>query len=246
MESALEVRELTRHFGAVRAVDGINITLQEGEIVGMIGSNGAGKTTLLNVITGYVRPSGGYVNFRGQDIIGMPPRAITRLGIARTFQIPQLFTALTVMEHALIALVSHERKGLRITSRLREHRRIEKATEKLKLLGLDQLANRPVGELPEGSRKLLDIALALILEPGILLMDEPTAGVSEKDKHTVMQTIISALKSQGTTGVFIEHDMDVIRNYSDRVLVLDHGRVIADAEVEQVLADPEVRKIVLA
>ncbi|NOZ27590.1 MAG: ABC transporter ATP-binding protein [Chloroflexi bacterium] len=233
----LEAVGLTRTFGQVVAADGIDLRITAGERVGVVGPNGAGKTTLLNLITGYVRPQRGRIRYLGRDITGLPPRAITRLGIARSFQIPQLYTGLSVVENVLIALAAREGRGLDPWRPLRQDALISEALAILGPFGIRDYADQPVVALPEGGRKLLDIALAFALRPRLLLMDEPTSGVSMRDKFGVMDTLMGVLQSAGVTTLFVEHDMEVIRRYAGRVLVLHQGRIIADGPPEAVLAD---------
>jgi branched-chain amino acid transport system ATP-binding protein len=244
MNVLLEAVGLTRFFGMVRAAEDLNFRIHEGEMVGIIGSNGSGKTTLLNLATGYLKPDRGRILLDGRDTATLSPRQITRLGVARSFQIPQLYLGLTAAEHLLIALASRDGtvgpwRPLQRSNRLGEGNTI------LGQFGLGRYASQPVGELPEGARKLLDIAVASALAPRLLLMDEPTAGVSTEDKFEVMETLVAVLRERRITTVFVEHDMEVVQRYSQRVLVFDQGRVIADGEPAAVLAAPDVRRAVL-
>jgi len=244
-EPLLATRELTKWFGAVKAADDVNVEIRPGELVGIVGANGSGKTTFLNMITGYLRPDRGRVFFKGEDRTGLPPRTITKLGIARSFQIPQLYTSFRVLESVLLSLAAQTGRGTAFWQPLYWGRRIEEAKDVLQRFGLGAYAWRPVSELPEGGRKLLDIALSFALKPKLLLMDEPTSGVSIEDKFQIMDTLVAVLRQSDVTTVFVEHDMDVIQRYSRRVLVFDNGRVIAEGPPNEVLADPEVRKAVL-
>jgi branched-chain amino acid transport system ATP-binding protein len=244
-DAILATRDLTKSFGAVRAADGVNVEIRSGELVGIVGANGSGKTTFLNIVTGYLPPDRGRVFFLGKDRTGLPPRAITKIGIARSFQIPQLYTGLGVLESLLLSLAAQAGLGTALWQPLYRHSWIEEAEDILQRFGLKAYARRPVSELPEGGRKLLDIALSFALKPKLLLMDEPTSGVSIEDKFQVMDTLVAVLRQSDVTTVFVEHDMEVVQRYSRRVLVFDTGRVIADGTPDQVLADPEVRKAVL-
>ena len=244
MSVLLETVGLTRFFGAVRAAEDLNIRIHDGEMIGIIGSNGSGKTTFLNTVTGYLKPERGRILLDRRDITALSPRRITRLGVARSFQIPQLWLGQTVLENLLIALASRNRR-VGLWGVLHRPPWIAEAGNILGQFGLDGYAGRAVGELPEGARKLLDIALAVALAPRLLLMDEPTAGVSTDDKFEVMDTLIGVLRQSRITTVFVEHDMEVVQRYSQRVLVFDQGLVIADGEPAGVLADAEVRKAVL-
>lgn len=241
----LATRDLSKSFGMVMAANAVNVEIRPGELVGIVGANGSGKTTFLNVITGYLRPDRGRVFFLGEDRTGLPPRAITKLGIARSFQIPQLYTNLRVLESLLLSLAAQGGKGAALWQPLHRPRLMEEALGILERFGLGTYARRPVSELPEGGRKLLDVALSFALKPKLLLMDEPTSGVSIEDKFQVMDTLVAVLRQSDVTIVFVEHDMEVVERYSQRVLVFDNGRVIADGPPAKVLADPEVRKAVL-
>ncbi len=244
-QPVLQAVDVTRYFGRVTAADGINIQVDLGEMVGIVGANGSGKTTFLNLVTGYLKPERGHIRFMGRDTIGMPPRAITKLGVARSFQIPQIYTGLSVMENVMLSLSAQAGKGASFWQPLYRSAWMEEAQETLERFGLRAYAHRPVSELPEGGRKLLDIALSFALKPTLLLMDEPTSGVSIEDKFQLMDTLAPILEGSRITTIFVEHDMEVVRRYGRRVLVFDNGRVIADGEPQRVLADPEVRMAVL-
>jgi branched-chain amino acid transport system ATP-binding protein len=241
----LQTVDLRKSFGMVQAADAINVEIGAGELVGIVGANGSGKTTFLNIITGYLRPDHGRVLFLGKDRTGLSPRTITKLGIARSFQIPQLYTNLTVLESLLLSLAAQAGKGTGFWQPLYRHQWMEPGLETLERFGLRAYAHRPASELPEGGRKLLDIALSFALKPKLLLMDEPTSGVSIEDKFQVMDTLMTVVQETRLTTVFVEHDMDVVQRYSRRVLAFDNGRVIADGPPATVLADPDVRKAVL-
>lgn len=241
----IEVRSVSRAFGMLRAVDDISLEVSDGEIVGIIGTNGSGKTTLLNLITGYLRPTSGNIFFQGSNITGLPPRHITQRGIARSFQIAQLYTGLSVMENALIAIAAHSRQATNFWSPIGRPDWLAAAEDVLSRFGLCDYAWEPVANLPEGGRKVLDVALSFILEPKLLLMDEPTSGVSAKDKFSVMDTVISVLKERRVTTIFVEHDMEIIERYAVRALAFDGGRIIADGPVASVLASRDVRRAVL-
>ncbi len=237
----LEVEDLTLHFGSITAAERETVIVYPGEFVGVVGPNGAGKTTFLNLITGYLRPERGRIRFWGQDVAGMKPHQITALGVGRSFQIPQLFLTLTVRENVLVALATREGRWGGFWRPLQEPARVQAADEVLLQFGLLAQADRPAGELPEGGRKLLDVAMAFALRPRLLLMDEPTSGVSVREKFQVMDTLVEALREAGVTALFVEHDMDVVRRYATRVLVLNQGRILADGPPGEVLDDPEIR-----
>jgi branched-chain amino acid transport system ATP-binding protein len=229
----------------VRAAENLNVGVREGELVGIVGPNGSGKTTFLNLVTGYLKPDSGRILFGGRQISGLSPRAVTRLGIARSFQIPQLYTGLTVLENVLLALAARWQGRFGAWRPLHRSPWTDEARGILGRFGLAGYAARGVGELPEGGRKLLDIALSFALGPRLLLMDEPTAGVSNEDKFEVMDTLAAVLRESRITTIFVEHDMDVVHRYSQRVLGFANGQVLADGDPATVLADPEVRRAVL-
>lgn len=238
----LEVEDLTLHFGSITAADRETVIVYPGEFVGIVGPNGAGKTTFLNLITGYLQPERGRVRFWGQEVVGLKPHQITALGVGRSFQIPQLFLTLTVRENVLVALAVWEGRGASSWWRpIHDPARVQVANEVLLQFGLLPQADRLASELPEGGRKLLDVAMAFALRPRLLLMDEPTSGVSAQEKFRVMDTLVRALQEAGVTALFVEHDMEVVRRYASRVLVLNHGRVLADGAPVEVLDDPEIR-----
>jgi branched-chain amino acid transport system ATP-binding protein len=241
----LDTVDLTKSFGMVTAADAISVTVDRGELVGIVGANGSGKTTFLNLITGYLRPDRGRILLMGRDTTGLPPRLVTKLGIARSFQVPQLYAALSVLENTLLSLAAGSGTKTGVWEPLYQDRWIGESLDILERFGLRSYAARPVAELPEGGRKLLDIALSFALKPRLLLMDEPTSGVSIEDKFQVMDTLVKVLQESDITTIFVEHDMEVVQRYGRRVLVFDNGRVIAEGRPESVLADPEVRKAVL-
>jgi len=241
----LQTVDLCKSFGMVRAADAITLEIRPGELVGIVGANGSGKTTFLNIITGYLKPDRGRVLFLGQNRIGLPPRDITKLGIARSFQIPQLYTNLSVLESLLLSLAAQAGHGTGFWRPLYRRRWVDEGLDTLERFGLQAYAHRPASELPEGGRKLLDIALSVALRPKLLLMDEPTSGVSIEDKFPVMDTLMKVVEETQLTTIFVEHDMDVVQRYGRRVLAFNNGQVIGDGTPEAVLADPEVRRAVL-
>jgi branched-chain amino acid transport system ATP-binding protein len=240
----LSAKDIKIRFGGVVAADGINLDVLEGERLAIIGPNGAGKTTFLNISTGYLRPQGGTVSFLGQDITAQLPRTITRLGIARAFQIPQLFLDQTVMENMLIAAASRRGNpsGFHALSGLPEAPEMERL---LNLVGVGSYAQRKARGLSEGQRKLVDIALALALKPKLLLMDEPTSGVASSEKLEIMDILTTALATENVTSVFVEHDMDMVERYAHRVAVWNVGKIQKVGTPAEVLADPKVREQVI-
>lgn len=246
MSAILETFGLTKTFGAVAAASSISVALEEGTVVGLIGGNGAGKTTFLNLVTGYLKPTSGSVRFLGTDVTGLAPRRITRLGICRSFQIPQVFDSLTAFENLLVGLgIVSLGRGAFVGSALGERAPEAVAEEMLARFRLGEYRDARAGVLPEGVRKLLDIAMALAVKPRILLLDEPTSGVSADEKFALMDLVLGAIQADRVTVLFVEHDMEIVRRYTERVLAFYEGKVIADGTPAAVLADPEVRRLVV-
>lgn len=245
MKTILETKNLAKSFGAVTAAANINVAIHEGEIVGVIGSNGAGKTTFINMVTGYLKPSEGSIQFRGQEMIGLSPRQITRAGICRSFQVAQLFPELTVLENMLIACSMLGGKRLQPFFPLKTQAALQKAQESLDDYLIAEYANAPVSTLPQGVRKLLDIAMAMVGRPSLLLLDEPTSGVAIEEKFGLMDTVMKAVTRSGAASLFVEHDMEIISRYATRVIAFYDGHIIADAPTEEALNHPEVREYII-
>jgi branched-chain amino acid transport system ATP-binding protein len=242
--SVLSVRELEKRFGAVVAADALSIDIAQGQRVSLIGANGAGKTTFVNMVTGYLKPDSGSIALDGMDLGGRAPRHVARLGISRSFQIPQLFIDLTAAENLAVALSGVRAGALSFHSQAQAQGRHDKAVELLERFGLADQADRPVSELPGGVRKLVDIAMALVRRPKLLLLDEPTSGVSAEEKFATMDRVIHAVAPDAATIVFVEHDMEIVSRYADRVVAFYQGRILADGNPANVLNDPEVRRYV--
>ena len=243
MAVVLEARNLNKSFGAVTAAADINVRVEQDSVVGLIGSNGAGKTTFINMVTGYLTPTSGSIHYLERDVTGLSPRAITRLGISRSFQIPQLFGTLSVHDNLQVGvgIAARSRRAVG-TKGETEQRQIEALIERFNLAGY---RGQAAGLLPEGVRKLLDIAMAVAARPSLLLLDEPTSGVSADEKFRLMDMVMDALKTQGVTVLFVEHDMEIVSRYTHRVLAFYEGRIIADGDPGMVLKDPEVRRYVI-
>jgi branched-chain amino acid transport system ATP-binding protein len=220
-------------------IRGLSKAFEPGTATAIIGPNGSGKTTFLNLCTGYLKPSAGSIRLSGDDIAGLSPRAITQRGIARAFQIPQLFTEHTIAENLMLSVAARTSPWEIFAPLDRKTYRSE-ADRLLAVVGLHDAAHKLPAELPEGMRKLADIAVALALDPRLLLLDEPTSGVSTAEKFPLMDTLIEALRQQNVTTVVVEHDMELVRRYADRVLVWHEGRVVAHGRPEDVLSAPEV------
>ncbi|GGE28372.1 ABC transporter ATP-binding protein [Agaricicola taiwanensis] len=235
----LKAENLQVAFAGVKAADGVNLEIAEGEFLAIIGPNGSGKTTFLNLCTGYIRPLAGEVFLDGRPITRLAPRTIARQGIARAFQIPQLFTDQRLIDNLMLAVAA--RRGIWDAFRpldRRTHR--DEAMQLLSMVGLEDVAEQSAATLPEGLRKLADIAIAFALKPRLLLLDEPTSGVSAIERFGLMETLMTALRQARVTALFVEHDMEVVERYADRVVVWDQGRVMADGKPDIVLKDPRV------
>ena len=247
MTPLLEARDVVKRYGDVQALQGVTLSVREGEFVSIIGPNGAGKTTLVNVLTGLLRPTSGRVTFRGQDVAGVGPVRLAELGMARSFQLVSVFPALTVAETlAVPALARLGRAGRFFASLSRDAAVAERVAEMAGLFGLADKLERPARTLAQGDKKLLDVASAFALRPEVILMDEPTSGVSTRDKTLIMETLVQAAKRLGVKAIVqVEHDMDIVFGYSDRIVALHQGRVLADAVPEVIRADDEVVATVL-
>jgi branched-chain amino acid transport system ATP-binding protein len=240
----LSVRGLDKRFGAVVAADALNLDIAAGQKVSLIGANGAGKTTFVNMVTGYLKPDSGSIALEGMDIARRSPRNVARLGISRSFQIPQLFTELTAAENLAVAVSGASKQALSFHAPAEAHGRHDKAIELLARFGLADQADRPISELAGGVRKLVDIAMALVRRPKLLLLDEPTSGVSAEEKFATMDRVIHAVAPDAATIVFVEHDMEIVSRYADRVVAFYQGCILADGDPREVLRDPEVRRYV--
>ena len=240
----LQTRGLSISFGGVVAADEINFELRQGERLAVIGANGAGKTTFINMVTGYIKPSAGQINFDGKDITGLSPRKIVEHGVGRTFQLPQLFLEQTVKESLELAVAARSGQ-MRMFKPLAECVESTEIEAMLEMVGLSARANDLCSSLPEGHRKLLDIAMALVLRPKLIIMDEPTSGVASNEKHPLMATIMRALDEQNVTAMFVEHDVDIVKEYATRVTAWISGRITADGLPSDVLSNEEVRTVIL-
>jgi len=247
MTPLIETRGVSKSYGAFRAVEDVSIAVREGEFVSIVGPNGAGKTTLLNLLTGLLVPTKGEVYFKGRNIAGIGPVALATRGMARTFQLVQIFPQLTVAETIATAVVTRQGKRWRLLAPLLEDGEI--ATRVAEIAGIFGLASRlavPARLLSQGEKKLLDVASAFALEPQLILLDEPTSGVSTAEKHAVMRTLVGAAQAAGVAAIIlVEHDMDLVASYSHRILALSEGRVLADLPPQTFFADPVVIETIL-
>lgn len=241
----LEVRGLVKHFLGVTAVGGVDLAVEPGELVSLIGPNGSGKTTLFNCVTGYLAADGGRILFRGRDLTGAPPHRVARLGVARTFQQVSVFARLSALENLLVFLQQHQEEHLvaRLlrTRRLRrlEAEAVERARRLLDLVGLAAKADDAAGSLSYGQRKLLAFAGALMPDPDLLLLDEPAAAVNPTMINQMKEHILR-LHRQGKTVLLVEHNMDVVMDISQRVVVLDHGQKITEGPPAAIRRDARV------
>jgi branched-chain amino acid transport system ATP-binding protein len=236
----LRVEELSKSFGGVAAVSDVTLDFPSGSLTAIIGPNGAGKTTFFNLISGAIRPDKGRVLLDGEDIVGRPLTEIVRRGIARAFQIASIFPSLTVEETLLGAVQAHRRQSGKLGQRFPLESCRARATEVMEMLGLAAKATTLSINLSHGDQKLLDIALALVLDPRVLLLDEPTAGMGPEERWQMIEKIRRLWELEKITVIFIEHDMDIVFKIANTIRVLCYGRVLAEGTPEQIRGNPEV------
>jgi branched-chain amino acid transport system ATP-binding protein len=239
-----QVKDLRKWFGGVKAVDGISLTVNQGEICSVIGPNGAGKTTLFNLISGFIRPDSGKVIFLDEDVTGKPPKVITERGIARSFQIVNIFPRLTVYENIMVAVLAQQQRSWNIFTPAKGIVRTE-CFRLLESIGLGNEFQRPAGQLSHGNQKRLEVGIALAMQPRLLLLDEPTAGMAVEEKAGVLSTIKEMTRQQGCTVFLCEHDMRVIFQISNTIWVIHNGQAITHGNVEDIRGNEMVRKIYL-
>ncbi len=245
----LELDGVAKHFGGLYALSGLSLHVDAGEIVSVIGPNGAGKSTMFNVVTGLYEPDDGTIRFRGDEILGLAPNRITKLGIARTFQTVHLFPNMTILENAMVGQHCRTRSGvlgsvLRLPGARREEEQIrERARKALSFFG-SRLAgyreDQPAFALSYANRRRLEMARALATDPQIVMLDEPTAGMNPRETLELRDHIVRMRDELGLTLLVIEHDMRVVKGVSDRVIALDYGRKIAEGTYDEVANDPQV------
>lgn len=235
---------LNKSFAAVTAAKNVNLAVPAGAVWSLIGSNGAGKTTFVNMVTGYIKPDSGRILYGGRDITGMQPRQISRLGVCRSFQIPQLCVELSVIENMLIALTVRDQRAPSFFARAQSTTNIDKAMAELEKFRLADIRDNRISEISSGSRKLLDIAMAISGQPKVVLLDEPTSGVAAEEKFPIMDLVMQVLMDEGVTILFIEHDMDIVERYSERVVAFYDGEIIANDAPQSALAKEAVQRYV--
>jgi branched-chain amino acid transport system ATP-binding protein len=243
----LSVRGIEKTFGSVVAARDISVEIPPEQVVGIIGANGAGKTTFVNMVTGHLTPSKGSIWFEGADITGRRSRQIMRLGISRSFQVAQIFPSMTVFENLCAAgaiAQSGEHVFAPIVTPMRSPAVVAQAEAGLELFAIARYRDAYASTLPQGVRKLLDIAMAVAGSPRLLLLDEPTSGISIEEKFALMDVVMSALKTRRITVLFVEHDMEVVERFADRVLAFYDGTVIADGTPAIALADTRVQELI--
>ncbi len=236
----LQVEAVDKSFDGFRAVNGLNLTVERGELVAVIGPNGAGKTTLFNLITGQLKPDKGRIIFEGKDITGLPPYQICKRGISRSFQVVNVFHRLTVFENVQVAVLSQQGRSTNLFSPARKLA-IKETTNILESVGLSDKSGSISGSLSHGDQKILEMAIALGNEPRLLIMDEPTAGMSPEETLATMELIKRLASTQGLTILFCEHDMEVVFSIAQKIMVMHQGQSIIQAEPEEVRSNKEVQ-----
>ncbi len=240
--SLLKVTNLGKAFGGVKAVDGISFELAGGELLALIGPNGAGKSTTFNMVNGQLRADVGSITLDGQELLGMAPRDIWRLGVSRTFQIAETFLSLTVVENVQMALLSRDKKLYSFLPRAAQYKR-DDALNLLDQVGMKAQADRPCSVLAYGDVKRVELAIAMANSPKLLLMDEPTAGMAPKERNDLMALTKQLVTDSGMAVLFTEHSMDVVFAYADRMIVLARGRLIAGGKPLEIRDDPKVQEV---
>ena len=243
-DSVLIVEDLSRNFGGVQAVKDVNLAVPAGQLRAVIGPNGAGKSTFFNLLTGYIPCNSGRILFRGKDVTGLPPHSLCRLGLGRTFQINSIFSSARVLENVQVALLAHRRRIWNMWAAA-DKLLVREAEELLTTLGLEDRAKKLGSELSYGDRRRLEVALALACEPQLLLLDEPTAGMSIPDKPGMVELIRKVSRERGVTVILIEHDMDIVFSVADEITVLHQGAVVAQGTPQEIKSNEQVQKIYL-
>jgi len=243
--TVLKASDLNKSFSGIIAAKDINVSINQGEIVGIIGANGAGKTVFVNMITGYLKPTSGKIEFLGKDITGIEPRNATHIGLCRSFQISQVFMTMTVKQNLMIAMSLSKKSGKALLGPIDDEEISKECDKILELYKIKDQSDNIVSTLSQGIRKLLDIAMAVVGNPKVILLDEPTSGVSVEEKFGIMDIVIEALKQTETSVLFVEHDMEIVERYVDRVIAFYQGEIICDAPPKEALSDKKVIEYVL-
>ena len=243
----LQATDVTKFYGVFCALDGVSLAIGEGEHVSIIGPNGAGKTTLVNLLTGLIPPSTGFVSFKGHDVGRIGALRLSRLGMARSIQLVNIFPLLSVRETIAVAAISNLGQGGRILASLRANKSVWDNVERVAhLFGFTAKLEQPAKSLSQGDKKLLDVASAFALKPEIIVLDEPTSGVSTAEKATIMQVLVEAAKHTGIKAIIqVEHDMDIVFGYSSRIIAVHNGRILADGTPEAIRAQADVMTTVV-
>ena len=244
--SLLQTIDLKKYFGDTRAVDNVNLTIAEGEFISLVGPNGAGKTSLCNVVSALLAPDSGKILFKGEDVTHTSVTERVKAGIARSFQLVNLFDDLSAFENITLAIFSRQGKTRNIATLAHLDSAVTaEADVVLGQFGLAAKRDVTARGLAQGERKLLDVAVAYALRPKLLFLDEPTSGVSTRDKDQIMDTIASVVRGEGITAVIIEHDMDVVFKYSDRIVVMHQGAILAQGTPDAIRSNDQVAMILL-
>ena len=242
----LQTVDLRKQFGETRACDNVNFTVNKGEFLSLVGSNGACKTSLVNLISAHLTPDSGQILFDGNDITFTTVYERIKAGIARSFQIVNLFDGLSVFDNVAMSIFSRDGKTAKIAALAEHDQDVRNETfDVLGQFGLKSMSTVLAGGLAQGERKLLDVAVAYALRPKLLFLDEPTSGVSTRDKSQIMDTVSSVVRAGAVTAVVIEHDMDVVFRYSDRIVMMHEGRFLADGTPEEIKVNKDVANILL-
>lgn len=240
--SDLTIRQLSKAFGGVRAVNDVSFEIKRGEFLALIGPNGAGKSTCFNMINGQLTPDSGEILFEGNNLTGRKPRDIWRLGVGRTFQVAATFGSMSVIENVQMALISHENQAYRLWRPAASLHR-DRALALLDQVGMRAAADRPSRELAYGDVKRVELAIALANDPRLLLMDEPTAGMAPRERNDLIALVKRLVVERGISVLFTEHSMDVVFAFADRIIVLARGRLIADGDAASIRDNPQVREV---
>jgi branched-chain amino acid transport system ATP-binding protein len=245
-EPILFTKNLKKYFGDIHAVDGVDLKVWEKELVSIIGPNGSGKTTLVNLITGRIKPDEGKVFFKGKDVTGLSPEKLVKIGIARSFQITTVADELTALDNVRVAVLSRLRRSGKAFSLIDHEEEATKEAERL--LKAFELLDREYSlakELPYGDRRLLDVAICFALKPKLILLDEPTSGVSTAEKDTIMKRVSNVIRDEGITSLIVEHDMDIVFSYSDRIVAMHQGKILAEGKPDEIRMNEEVKNVII-